>query len=185
MITAGKPRRLIIDSFIIGVIIAIVVNAYLLIDLFRSPFIEMSENTKLASTKWKQLTDTAGSASDNLSESAETEKIIARLEHQAKTEKTPPMPETQDNRPEEQGTASVPRLTGILQVVGAGKSPRFLALMEGKRLQKHDKIMGFTVESITAGGVVLAKNGQARFIPAPNVFFSLGREQAPAEAKSR
>lgn len=173
MIRTGAYKRLIIDAFIIAGIAAIVVNAYLLTDLFGRPIAERSEGLKLASAKWKQLTDSNVPESNNLSESQDMNKMIARLDPLEKPEVKPQAHKPGGDRPEEPAENPLPRLTGILQVAGAGNSPEFIALMEGKSLHKNDKIMGFTVINITAGGVVLAGKGQNRVIPAPNVFYSV------------
>ncbi|MBU1181934.1 MAG: hypothetical protein KKF00_07200 [Proteobacteria bacterium] len=175
MTRSGTYKRLIIDAFIIAGIVAIVVNAYLLTDLFGRPIAEGSEGLKRASAKWKQLADSTGPESNNLSEKPDMEKVIARLDPPAKPEVTPLANKPGDGKPEVPAENPLPRLTGILQVTGAGSSPEFIALMEGKRLHKNDKIMGFTVINITAGGVILAGKGQNRVIPAPNVFYSISK----------
>ena len=175
MTRSGAYKRLIIDAFIIAGIAAIVVNAYMLTDLFGRPIAERSEGLKLASAKWKQLADSTGPESKNLSESPDMKKVIASLDTPAKPEVKPQANKPGDDRPEVPAENPLPRLTGILQVAGAGNSPEFIALMEGKQLHKNDKIMGFTVINITAEGVVLAVKGQNRFIPAPNVFFSISK----------
>ena len=175
MTRSGTYKRMIIDAFIIAGIIAIVVNAYLLTDLFGRPIAERSEGLKSASTKWKQLTDSNVPKSNNLSESQDMDKMIARLDPPAKSEAKPQANKPGDDRPEVPAENPLPRLTGILQVTGAGNNPEFIALMEGKRLHKNDKIMDFTVINITAREVLLAGKGQNRVIPAPNVFYSISK----------
>lgn len=173
MTRSGNYKRMIIDAFIIAGLVAIVVNAYLLTDLFGRPIAERSEGLKRASAKWKQLADSTVQESNNLSKSPDMEKVIARLDPPAKPEVKPQMLKPGDDKPEAPAENPLPRLTGILQVAGAGNSPEFIALMEGKRLHKNDMIMGFTVIDITARGVLLAGKGQNRIIPAPNVFYSV------------
>jgi len=175
MTRSRNYKRLIIDAFVIAGIVAIVINAYLLTDLFGRPIAERSEGLKRASAKWKQLADSTVSEANNRSKSQDMEKVIARLDPPAKPEVTPQANKPGDGKPEQPAENQLPRLTGILQVTGAGNSPEFIALMEGKRLHKNDKIMGFTVINITAGGVVLAGKGQNRVIPAPNVFYSISK----------
>jgi hypothetical protein len=156
-------------------IAAVVINAYLLTDLFGRPIAERSEGLKSASAKWKQLADSNVPESNNLSEKPDMEKVIARLDPPAKPEVTPQANKPGDDRPEAPAENPLPRLTGILQIAGNGNSPEFIALMEGKRLHKNDKIMGFTVINITAGGVLLAGKGQNRVVPVPNVFYSVSK----------
>jgi hypothetical protein len=176
MTRSGTYKRLIIDAFIIAGIAAIVLNAYLLTDLFGRPIAERSEGLKLASSKWSQLTDTTLPESNNLSGKPDIEKMVARLDPPTKSEvyQQTYKPATGD-RPEKSAEELLPRLTGILQVTDAGNKPEFIALMEGKRLHKNDKIMGFTIINITAAGVSLAGKGQNRFIPSPKVFFSVSK----------
>jgi len=173
MTRSGTYKRLIIDAFVIAGIVAIVVNAYLLTDLFGRPIAERSEGLKRASAKWQQLADSTVPEANNRSKSPDMEKVIARLDPPAKPEVTPQANKPGDGKPEVPAENPLPRLTGILQVTGAGNNSEFIALMEGKRLHKNDKIMGFTVINITAGGVVLAGKGQNRVIPAPNLFYSV------------
>jgi len=173
MTRSGTYKRLIIDAFVIAGIVAIVVNAYLLTDLFGRPIAERSEGLKRASAKWQQLADSTVPEANNRSKSPDMEKVIARLDPPAKPEVTPQADKPGDGKPEVPAENPLPRLTGILQVTGAGNNSEFIALMEGKRLHKNDKIMGFTVINITAGGVVLAGKGQNRVIPAPNLFYSV------------
>jgi hypothetical protein len=169
----GTYKRLIIDAFIIAGIAAIVVNAYLLTDLFGRPIAERSEGLKLASAKWKQLADSTGPKANNLSENPDIDKMIARMDPPAEPEVKPQAHKPGDGGLEAPAENPLPSLTGILQVAGAGNSPEFIALMEGKSLHINDKIMGFTVINITAGGVVLAGKGQNRVIPAPNILYSV------------
>ncbi len=176
MTRSGAYKRLIIDAFIIAGIAAIVVNAYMLTDLFGRPIAEWSEGLKLASAKWNQLTDSTVPGSNNLSGKPDIEKIVARLDPPAKSEVNQQVYKpVAGDRPEKPVEELLPRLTGILQVTGAGNKTEFIALMEGKRLHKNDKIMNFTLLNITAAGVSLAGKGQNRFIPAPKVFFSISK----------
>lgn len=175
MTRTGNSKRLFIDAFILAGIAVIIVSAYLLTDLFDRPLAKRSEGLKRASIKWEQLKGTTGSPLNDLPESAALENALARPE--------PAM--QQEALPAEPSSDPLPVLTGILQVAGISKDPGFIAIMEGKRLKKQDKIRDFTVDSITAKGVVLAKNGRTWFIPEPNIFFSLSRKEEPAEGESR
>jgi hypothetical protein len=173
MTWGGNNKRLIIDAFIMAGIAAIAVNAYLLTGLFGLPIAERPEGLKRANAKLEQLANSTATESNILSEKPDIEKIIARLDPPARPEVKPHEYKPGDKRPEEPAENPLPRLTGILQVAKAGNSREFIALIEGKRLHKNDKIMGFTVVNITAGGILLAGKGQNRFIPAPNVLYSV------------
>jgi len=175
MTRSSTYKRLIIDAFIIAGIFAIVVNAYILTDLFGRPIAERSEGLKHASAKWQQLTGSTATELDNLSEKQDIEKRIAGLDSPAKSEVKPHEYNTGGDMSKEPAENQLPRLTGILQISGSGNQPEYIALMEGKRLHQNDKIMGFTVINITAGGVLLGGKGQNRFIPAPKVFYSISK----------
>jgi hypothetical protein len=185
MIRSGNHKRLIIDAFITAGITVIAVNAYLLTYLFDLPIAEKSEGLKRASVKWQQLTDSTGIKSGVLSEKPDIEKIIVRLEPPVKSDVKPQERKPGDDAQKAPAETPLPHLTGVLQVTGPGKHNEFTAVMEGKKLHKNDKIMDFTVINITSEGVLLAGKGQQRFIPAPNLFFSVRMKEERSEAKSR
>ncbi len=173
------------DGFIIMAIIAAVINIYLLMDLIGSPIAQKSEAFMAAGSKWQQYKDMQDQTLEDLTKSAEAIAAISNM-CKPKAEKAKSTAIAQDNAAiEGQKTDRMPHLTGILQVSGTDGSSRFIALMEGKRLHKNEKIMNFTIKNITAKGVYLSQNGQEKFIPAPEVYFSLGAEQVSAGAESR
>ncbi|MGB5158496.1 MAG: hypothetical protein WBN77_13795 [Desulfobacterales bacterium] len=185
MIQIGTKKRLIMDSFIIVAIIVMVINIYLLTDIIGSPIAQKSELFKMADLKWQQYKQMRNQVSDDPTENSDTITAVAGIMRQIKPEKPQLLAAAQDNTEEVRKTSGMPHLSGILQVAGAGKSLRFIALMEGKRLYKNDKIMNFTIKNITAKGVLLYHNGQTSFVPAPEVYFSLAGNQTPAGAESR
>ena len=183
MIQIGTSKRLIIDSFIIAAVIVIAINIYLLTELIGSPIAQKSEEFKMASNKWNQYKQMQDQTIEDLIKSAEAIIAVANMGHKAKPEKiqlTASIQPTEDHK-----LAGVPNLAGILQVAGVGEKTRFIALMEGKRLRENDKIMNYTIKNITAKGVLLSQNGETKFIPAPEVYFSLVGKQTPAGADSR
>ncbi|RPH49681.1 MAG: hypothetical protein EHM85_13020 [Desulfobacteraceae bacterium] len=175
MTSSSNFKRLIIDAFIMAGIVTVVLNAYLLTDLFGRPIAERSEGLKRASAKWQQLTDSTVPEINNLSEKPDMDKIISHLDHSAKAEVKPQEHKIGDDMPKEPVENVLPRLTGIIKVSGSGNQPEFIALMEGKQLNKNDKIMDFTVINITSDGVSLAGKGENRFIPTPKIFFSVSK----------
>jgi len=121
------------------------------------------------------LTDSTVPEINNLSEKPDMDKIISHLDHSAKAEVKPQEHKIGDDMPKEPVENVLPRLTGIIKVSGSGNQPEFIALMEGKQLNKNDKIMDFTVINITSDGVSLAGKGENRFIPTPKIFFSVSK----------
>ncbi|MBA3036261.1 MAG: hypothetical protein FP814_07180 [Desulfobacterium sp.] len=185
MIQVGTRKRLLIDAFIIAAIAVVAINIYLLTDLIGSTIAQKSEAFKMASSKWNQYKQIQDQTLDDLVKSAEELIAIARMGRRAEPEKTELTASSQENQGEGQKASGLPVLSGILQIAGAGERSRFIALMEGKRLYENDKIMNFTIKNITSKGVLLSQKGQTKFIPAPEVYFSLGGELTPNVAKSR
>ncbi|MBU1053362.1 MAG: hypothetical protein KKC46_05970 [Proteobacteria bacterium] len=183
MIQIGSKKRLIIDGFIIAAVIVVAINIYLLTELIGSPIAQKSEEFKMAGNKWQQYKQMQDQTVDDLIKSAEAIIAVAKMGRKAKPENIQLTASTQPT--EDQKLADIPNLAGILQVAGLGEKSKFIALMEGKRLYENDKIMNFTIKNITAKGVLLSKNGETKFIPAPEVYFSLAGKQKPAGAESR
>ncbi len=77
--------------------------------------------------------------------------------------------------PESPAAVSLPRLSGILRTATRHGQEEFSALFEGKVHSPGDRLQGFVLEKISAEGVVLSREGRRRFIPAPEVYFSIQR----------
>lgn len=183
MIQIGSKNRLIIDGFIIAAVIVVAINIYLLTELIGTPMAQKSDEFKMAGNKWKQYKQMQDQTVDDLIKRAEAIIAVAKMGRKAKPEKTQLTADTQtDENPKLPG---VPNLAGILQVSGPGERSSFIALMEGKRLHKNDKINNYIIKDITTKGVLLSRNGETKFIPVPEVYFSLVGEQKPAGAESR
>jgi hypothetical protein len=173
--TTGNYKHFLIAAFILAGITVVVVNAYLMANFLERPLAKRSENLQRIILKWEQFMKTTDSVSRDLADGTSLENA---LDH--------PEPTLQPkDQAANQPISSLPVLTGVLQVLDVNKSPGFIAIMEGKRLKKHDQIKDFTIADITAKGVVLSKNGQTWFVPTPNVFFSLQRKEETGGSKSR
>jgi hypothetical protein len=165
MITTDHSKYFFIIAFIFAGMAFIVVNAYLLVDFFDRPLAKRSEGLKLVSIKWEQFRGTTDSSATDLVESATLENTLDQPEPALRPK----------DLPTAQPTSPLPVLTGIFQAFDVDKNSEFIAILEGKRLKKHDTIKDFTIDNITVKGVVLVKKEQTWFIPTPSVFFSLSR----------
>jgi hypothetical protein len=66
-----------------------------------------------------------------------------------------------------------PQLSGILMAVTPGGQRLYTALLDGKAYSAKDRFLGFLIEEISSRGVWLSQHGQRRFIPAPEVYYSI------------
>lgn len=72
-------------------------------------------------------------------------------------------------------TPLLPRLTGILQVLDDTGSRRYYAVLDGNVYAEKDSIAELRIEEISATGIVLRQRDQRWFLPAPEVYFSIGQ----------
>jgi hypothetical protein len=69
--------------------------------------------------------------------------------------------------------AALPTLTGIMTSRSTDSKARRLALMDGRICAEGDRFGDFTVKRITRGGVSLVRGGQAWFLKAPDIAYSV------------
>jgi hypothetical protein len=72
-------------------------------------------------------------------------------------------------------TPLLPRLTGILQVLDDTGARRYCAVLDGNVYAEKDSIAELRIEEISATGIVLRQRDQRWFLPAPEVYFSIGQ----------
>ncbi len=70
----------------------------------------------------------------------------------------------------------LPHLTGILQVVHATGAHRYCAVLDGNVYSEKDSIAELRIEEISANGVMVGRRDQRWFIPAPEVYYSIGQK---------
>lgn len=61
----------------------------------------------------------------------------------------------------------LPELSGVLQAAGPSGKTRYLAVLDGRVYREKDEVMAFSVEKITAEGVVLRRLGMEWFVESP------------------
>lgn len=69
----------------------------------------------------------------------------------------------------------LPNLTGILQADQDNGARRYCAVLDGKVYAEKDAIADLRIEEISGKGVVLSRRDQRWFIPAPEVYYSIGQ----------
>jgi hypothetical protein len=72
-------------------------------------------------------------------------------------------------------TPLLPQLTGILQVVHDTGARHYYAVLDGNVYAAKDSIAELRIEEISATGIVLRQRDQRWFLPAPEVYFSIGQ----------
>ncbi len=72
-------------------------------------------------------------------------------------------------------TPLLPQLTGILQVVQGTGAQHYYAVLDGNVYAEKDSIAELRIEEISATGIVLRQRDQRWFLPAPEVYFSIGQ----------
>jgi hypothetical protein len=72
-------------------------------------------------------------------------------------------------------TLPLPQLTGILQLVHDTGARHFYAILDGAVYAEKDSIADLRIGEISATGIVLRQRDQRWFLPAPEVYFSIGQ----------
>lgn len=72
--------------------------------------------------------------------------------------------------------ANLPQLSGILQVLQEASAPHYSAVLDGRVYAEKDTVGGFRIEEISSRGIVLRQRDRRWFIPAPEVYYSIGQK---------
>lgn len=82
--------------------------------------------------------------------------------------------------PDKQGSAisstvkvALPELTGILQIDTPAGTRRYMAVLDGRVCRETDQVTAFSVEKISAEGVLLSRGGMEWFVERPEPRYSL------------
>jgi hypothetical protein len=177
MVPLGSSKRLCIGGWILAALILLGINGFALASLFSPPVTGRSKETRLASQKWfrfeNKLTLILKESFDNIDPKPIAERFSPDI---TAVKKTFAGPQAVQNGLEAESEIQPPVLSGIMKILDTRGNHRSFALIEGKRLKVNDRIRGFTIHKITSRGVELSKDGQAWFVPAPEIYFSLDRE---------
>jgi hypothetical protein len=169
MTIISSYRRLCFNGLILAAFLLLAYNGLILMQLFNPTIIGQSEKVKLASLKWKKLSERDFLIVKENWDNKDIELIALKLGME--------IFETGLDGSKQKGESGIelPSLTGIIQVSDIHGNITSVAVIEGKRLVEKDEINGFKVENITKKGVALKKAGKSWFIPAPEVRFSVDK----------
>lgn len=101
--------------------------------------------------------------------------VMTRLEQKTALSPAPP-PGGLDETLTSSRTIRLPQLTGILQMVLDTGAQRHCAVLDGNVYAEKDSIGELRIEKISADGVELGRRDQRWFIPAPEVYYSIGQK---------
>lgn len=100
--------------------------------------------------------------------------VMARLQQKTALSSPPPSVGVDETLTSSR-TIRLPQLTGILQTVLDTGAQRYCAVLDGNVYAEKDSIAELRIEKISADGVVLGRRDQRWFIPAPEVYYSIGQ----------
>jgi hypothetical protein len=177
MIILGNSKRACISGWILAAFLLLGVNGFALFSLFNPPLVGRSQETRLASQKFHRLENSLAVIQKEAVDNIDLQPIAARFSPDLSVV-TKQLPDSRVLTSESEAASEgrLPILSGIMKISDAHGNHRLFALIEGKRLMENDRVGDFTVQKITDAGVVLSKNGETWFVPAPEVHFSVDRE---------
>lgn len=163
MIVFGSKKNLYMGIWIVSGLLLLGYNGFALVSIFNPPIVGRSDEVRLASEKWRQLQDRGSLARQTTGDRMELAKILSRF-----------IPGEQ--KQEQQVILSaLPALTGIMRFSDVHGNARLVAVIQGKTYAEKTKVQEYIIQQITEKGIVLTKAGISRFVPAPEVYFSLDR----------
>ncbi len=175
MITPVSKKGLYTGGWILVALLFLGYSGFSFLSLFDPSFVGHSEAVKLASQKWRQFEEQNALAKD-ITAAVDLDLILSKfLPRFLKQEQTAAL--SQNVGEEESVGVQLPVLTGIIRFSDVHGNMRLLAVIEGNTYPEKAQVQGFSINDITEDGVVLSKAGIKRFVPAPEVHFSLGFEQ--------
>jgi hypothetical protein len=179
MVVKGNPKRLIIGLWVLAALLILWYNAAAMTSLIDKPLPGLSSDARATLAKWQRLESYIAMRLKETVDLREIEKIFSRIDYnKPKTvlpaKKTAPRPQTaQKPKQVRKKKIALPSLDGILAVYGTDGDVVYLAVIDGKTLEKKSRIGDFVIESIDAKGILLAQNKESWFVPAPTVEFSV------------
>ena len=157
-------------GWIVAALLLLGYNGFALVSMFNPPLVRISDEVKLAREKWRQLQD---------------RNLLALKKNKKDLERIFPKSVPSDQKQEKQAVISpLPVLTGIMRFSDVQGNKRWVAVIEGKTYTEKTQVQGYTIQQITEKGVVLTKAGISRFVPTPEVYFSVDRSGLVAKDTS-
>ena len=162
----GSRQQLCTAGWIAAALVLVAINGFGFLGLESEP---LRGNSKAISSLRRKLTRLENRLADNahsaLGKEGFWEKPLAMLTSHASNE---PSGESGSALSfAENENVLLPHLTGILQAAGPWGETRYLAVLDGRVCREKDKVMAFSVEKISAAGVLLHRQGMEWFIESP------------------
>lgn len=173
MIATGGTKRILSGCWIIAALVLLGYNGSELITLIGSPLIGHSKDIKLAGERWRQLKKIESKALQKENDYLDLDLVLSKVVPVFKKQEKKILAAVKGKKDTER--IILPVLTGIITFSTINGNKKSFALLDGKRLEKLDRIQGFTVKKINAKGVELTKGGAIWFIEAPKVYYSVDK----------
>ena len=171
----GSRIHALIGLWILAGLVVAAINGYMLMSLLDEPLAGYSSGVRNADRGFRQY---------RMLSAAEAEKITLGMDLLASwfkpivvEEEKPEFQKLLAPPPPEKKVAPspvvMPTLTGIMTSRSADGTARRLAVMDGRICAEGDRVRDLTVKGITSGGVSLVRGGQAWFLMAPEMAYSI------------
>ena len=180
MIILENEKRFYNAGWFLAAIFIIGVNGFAFVSAFSPPEVERSKETRLMGQKWRELDDKLSAALKNSFNNINPETIAERfspIKNSDNKELFPKKNLAEEFKTETENEISLPILDGIFSILDDNGHYALFALIEGRKMKRHDRIRGFTINKIDPKGVTLVRDGITRFVPLPEIPFSMNRQR--------
>jgi len=179
MITKGNPKRLTIGFWVLAALLILWYNGVTMISLLDQPLAGLSPEARETITKWQRLEMELESRLKKMLAQKEIDRILASIDINKivaviPVKKSKPATVVKKRiEPVKKKEVILPPLNGILTIYDASGNTVHLAVIAGKAREEKSRIGEFYLEKIESNGVLLTRDKESWFIPAPDVDFSV------------
>jgi hypothetical protein len=177
-ITVGDKHRSFIGAWVLGALLILGHNGLNLTNLLDQPLLGHSREVKGIRRQWKLLEQLGSLAIKEAKAVADVDldRVFSRFEPMSVLEDWGSDSESGEEGEKPSGPI-LPFLTGIMGISDLEGNTRFVAVIEGKRRNEKERVLGFRIEKIAEEGVYLTKMGTNWFLPAPEGDFTFVRKE--------
>jgi hypothetical protein len=173
MTIVGNRQRLCFCGWILAGMLLIALNWFNYTSLENRPLVGDSSLIVSLRNKLSRMKDIQSSGKLTFTSLGDNHSFFTQNSNKA-SNSNPKMTSSNSEQPQSELWAKLllPPLSGIMKVTDQKGNPRYLAVLADRVYQEKERVMGFTIESITAKGVELHKSGVRHFIKSPEINFS-------------
>ncbi len=171
----GSRMHVLIGLWILAGLVVVGVNGTMLMSLLDEPLAGYSSGVRIADQGFRKYRMLVTAQAEKITSGMD--RLISRFETGVVEEekpaiKKPPAPPSIAKK-RAPAPVALPTLTGIMTSRSSDGDARRLAVLDGRIYAEGEQLGNLTVKGIARGGVSLVKGGQAWFLKAPDIAYSL------------